>query len=420
MTEPCLQVRSLGKTFRRYRSEWRRIFSWFGVPVAPLEEHWVLRDISFTIAPGEAIGIVGQNGAGKSTLLKLITGTLRPTEGSCTVRGRIAAILELGMGFNPEFTGRQNVLHAAGLMGFQAEEILAVMPEIEAFAEIGEYFDQPVRTYSSGMQMRVAFSVATAFRPDILIVDEALSVGDAYFQHKSFDRIRWYQQQGTTLLIVSHDKSAVQSLCNRAILLDKGRQVADGPPDEIMDYYNALIAEKENSTIQLTSHGSGKQQTTSGTGQASVTEVTLCNDRGEPIEIAQVGEQVALRIRVQAHENLPRLVLGYLLKDRLGQSIFGTNTQLLNQPLIDVCAGEQLEYNIAFTMALGPGSYSVTTALTATETHLVENYEWRDLALVFTVVNVGKSLFDGVAWLPPLIAIGRNVGGGHDLQASNH
>lgn len=412
MTEPCLQVRSLGKTFRRYRSEWRRIFSWFGVPVAPLEEHWVLRDISFTIAPGEAIGIVGQNGAGKSTLLKLITGTLRPTEGSCTVRGRIAAILELGMGFNPEFTGRQNVLHAAGLMGFQAEEILAVMPEIEAFAEIGEYFDQPVRTYSSGMQMRVAFSVATAFRPDILIVDEALSVGDAYFQHKSFDRIRWYQQQGTTLLIVSHDKSAVQSLCNRAILLDKGRQVADGPPDEIMDYYNALIAEKENSTIQLTSHGSGKQQTTSGTGQASVTEVTLCNDRGEPIEIAQVGEQVALRIRVQAHENLPRLVLGYLLKDRLGQSIFGTNTQLLNQPLIDVCAGEQLEYNIAFTMALGPGSYSVTTALTATETHLVENYEWRDLALVFTVVNVGKSLFDGVAWLPPLIAIGRNVGGG--------
>lgn len=412
MTEPCLQVRSLGKTFRRYRSEWRRIFSWFGVPVVPLEEHWVLRDISFAIAPGEAIGIVGQNGAGKSTLLKLITGTLRPTEGSCTVRGRIAAILELGMGFNPEFTGRQNVLHAAGLMGFQAEEILAVMPEIEAFAEIGEYFDQPVRTYSSGMQMRVAFSVATAFRPDILIVDEALSVGDAYFQHKSFDRIRWYQQQGTTLLIVSHDKSAVQSLCNRAILLDKGRQVADGPPDEIMDYYNALIAEKENSTIQLTSHGSGKQQTTSGTGQASVTEVTLCNGRGEPIEIAQVGEQVALRIRVQAHENLPRLVLGYLLKDRLGQSIFGTNTQLLNQPLIDVCAGEQLEYNIAFTMALGPGSYSVTTALTATETHLVENYEWRDLALVFTVVNVGKSLFDGVAWLPPLIAIGRNVGGG--------
>ncbi|MDD2500266.1 MAG: ABC transporter ATP-binding protein [Geobacter sp.] len=405
MTAPSLQIEKLGKAFRRYNGEWRRVLSWFGFPVTPSDEHWVLRDISFGVAPGEAVGIVGQNGAGKSTLLKLITGTLRATEGSCTVSGRIAAILELGMGFNPEFTGRQNVFHAAGLMGFQVSEIQAVMPEIEEFAEIGDYFNQPVRTYSSGMQMRVAFSVATAFRPDILIVDEALSVGDAYFQHKSFDRIRDYQKQGTTLLIVSHDKAAVQSLCNRAILIDKGRQVIDGKPEEVMDYYNALIAEKENSTIRIINHDNGKRQTVSGTGQASVITVGLYNNRGEQIEIAQVGEQVELRILVHVKEALPRLVLGYLIKDRLGQSIFGTNSQLLNQPLECIRGGAFLEYKIDFTMALGPGSYSVTTALTATETHLTENYEWRDLALVFTVANINKPLFDGVAWLPPTVAV---------------
>jgi len=193
-----LNVSGLGKAYRTYHSEFQRIARWFYLPSKPRDEHWVLKDINFSIEPGEAIGIVGQNGAGKSTLLKMITGTLQPTEGSIQVNGRIAAILELGMGFNPELTGRQNVHHAAGLMGFSSEQIAGAMDNIESFAEIGEYFDESVRTYSSGMQMRVAFAVATAFRPDILIVDEALSVGDSYFQHKSFERIREFQAQGTS------------------------------------------------------------------------------------------------------------------------------------------------------------------------------------------------------------------------------
>ena len=222
-----LSVQGLGKAFRSYRSEWHRFARWFGLSVKPREEHWVLRHVSFDIEPGEAIGIVGQNGAGKSTLLKMITGTLKPTEGQVQIHGRIAAILELGMGFNPELTGRQNVHHAAGLMGFTPEQIDAALPDIEAFAEIGDYFGEPVRTYSSGMQMRVAFAVATAWRPEILIVDEALSVGDSYFQHKSFDRIREFQEQGTTLLIVSHDRGAIQSLCDRAILLESGTVIKD-------------------------------------------------------------------------------------------------------------------------------------------------------------------------------------------------
>ena len=199
MSEFLLTVRELGKSFRDYGSEWRRFAAWFGLRVRIKSENWVLRDISFSVAPGESIGIVGQNGAGKSTLLKLITGTMKATTGTVAVHGRIAAILELGMGFDPDLSGRANVYHSAGLMGFSRRAIDGVIVDVETFAEIGEYFDEPARTYSSGMQMRVAFAVATAFRPDILIVDEALSVGDAYFQHKCFKRIREFREQGTSL-----------------------------------------------------------------------------------------------------------------------------------------------------------------------------------------------------------------------------
>src|SRR6266511_1658302 len=228
-----LHVENLGKSYRHWGSEWRRVASWFVPSIVPREEHWVLKDVSFSIRPSEAVGIVGQNGAGKSTLLKLITGTIRPTQGIVQLSGRVAAILELGMGFNPDLTGRQNVYHSAGLMGHSQADIERAMPEIEAFAEIGEYFDQPMRTYSSGMQMRVAFSVATAVRPEVLIVDEALAVGDTYFVHKCIQRIREFRDAGATLLIASHDPTAIQTLCDRAILVDGGRMVLDGNPQEV-------------------------------------------------------------------------------------------------------------------------------------------------------------------------------------------
>ena len=224
-----LRAENLGKAFRVYRSEWHRFARWLGIPIQPVEEHWVLRHISFDIRAGESIGIVGQNGAGKSTLLKILTGTQQLSEGRIEVQGNIAAILELGMGFNSDLTGRQNVYHAAGLMGFNPEQIEQAMPEIEAFAEIGEYFDEPVRTYSSGMQMRVAFSLATAHRPEILIVDEALSVGDAYFQHKCFARIREFRKHGTTLLIVTHDTQLAEDFCHRTLHMVDGRFTAGSP-----------------------------------------------------------------------------------------------------------------------------------------------------------------------------------------------
>jgi lipopolysaccharide transport system ATP-binding protein len=402
-----LEVRNLAKAYRRYGSELRRVLSWFGLPVTPVEESWVLRNINFSISPGEAVGIVGQNGAGKSTLLKLITGTQQPTEGQVQVNGRISAILELGMGFNPEFTGRQNAFHGLGLMGFSRLEIDRVMPEVEAFSEIGEYFNQPVRTYSSGMQMRLAFAVVSAFRPEILIVDEALSVGDAYFQHKSFSRIREFQQQGTTLLIVSHDRAAIQGLCDRAILLERGSVIKDGKPEEVMDFYNAIIAEKENATVEVKRHESGKVQTLSGTGEAQVDHIELCNTSGEPVEVVKVGEELELRILVRLKADIPRLVLGYMIKDRLGQTIFGTNTHHTGQALENPRAGELVWYHVQFAANLGPGTYSVSTALVGGDTHLECNYEWRDLALIFTAANFDKPLFVGSGWIPPRIKVTR-------------
>jgi lipopolysaccharide transport system ATP-binding protein len=400
-----LTVSELGKAFRTYHSELQRFASWFGISSKPKEEHWVLRHINFEIQAGEAIGIIGQNGAGKSTLLKMITGTLKPSEGSVQVNGRIAAILELGMGFNPELTGRSNVHHAAGLMGFSAEQIEQAMPDIEVFAEIGEYFDEAVRTYSSGMQMRVAFAVATAYRPEILIVDEALSVGDAYFQHKSFSRIREFQEQGTTLLIVSHDRSAIQSLCDRAIMLEGGTVIKDGKPEEVFDFYNAIIAEKENSTVEVKQLDDGSTQTNSGTGEAKIETIALYNSQSEIAEVVRVGEEVELHIKVKVYSAVETLVLGYGIKDRLGQVMYGTNTwhteQVIDNPQVD---GDYL-FKIKFPANFGVGSYSVQTALTDRDTHLTANYEWRDLALVFNVINTNKTVFEGCLWNEPRIMI---------------
>jgi lipopolysaccharide transport system ATP-binding protein len=403
----AIVVKGLGKAYKQYPTRWSRLAEWL-VPGRPRHKlKWVLREIEFAVAPGEAVGLIGINGAGKSTLLKLITGTTQPTTGSVYMEGRVAALLELGMGFHPDFTGRQNVYMAGQLLGMTVEEITGLMPDIEAFAEIGDYMDQPVRVYSSGMQMRVAFSVATARRPDILIVDEALSVGDAYFQHKSFDRIRRYREQGTTLLLVSHDKQAIQSVCDRALLLDGGRLAKEGAPEEIMDYYNALIAERENATVRLQATDTGKVQTVSGTGEATVADIALLDEAGERVEVVDVGAPVTLQVTVKTKAAIPRMVLGYMIKDRLGQPMYGTNTHLKELPLDDVAAFETVVYRFAFPMNLGPGSYSVATAIVSTETHLVNNYEWRDLALVFTVVNMRRPYFEGSAWLDPAVDIQR-------------
>ncbi len=401
-----LTVSNVGKAYKRYPGKWARMLEWISGRVRH-DKAWVLRDISFLVNPGEAVGIIGVNGAGKSTLLKIITGTTQPTTGSVRAQGRVAALLELGMGFHPDFTGRQNVFMAGQLLGLRIGEITACMPAIEAFAEIGDYMDRPVRTYSSGMQMRVAFSVATALRPDILIVDEALSVGDAYFQHKCFNRIREFRTQGTTLLIVSHDRTAIQSLCDRAILLEGGYVTKDGAPEEVMDFYNAIIAERKNATVEVRRLDDGRAQTRSGTGEAQIDSIRLLDKDEKAVEFINVGQPVCLVLEVTTHADLPELVVGYMIRDRLGQPVFGTNTHHLGLALDDLRKGELLTLRFSFRADIGTGSYSVSTALHTSDSHLAANYEWRDLALMFNVVNLDRDHFVGGSWIPPQVEFQR-------------
>ena len=398
-----LEVKNIYKSYRTYNSEIWRILSWFGIKHKAIQENYTLKNISFSIKEGEAIGIIGQNGAGKSTLLKIITGTLQATKGEINTTGKISAILELGMGFHPDLTGRQNAYHSAGLMGYTSKQIDAVISDIEDFAEIGEYFDYPVRTYSSGMQMRVAFAVATAYRPNILILDEALSVGDSYFQHKRFDKIKKFKEQGTSLLFVSHDKASILALCDRAILIDKGELLKEGNPEEITDYYNALIAQKENSSVKQQNTNSNKLQTISGTGEATIEKVALYNQEGELIDVVGVGDLVDLKVDVKINKDISSLVLGYAIKDRLGQTMYGTNTWHTKQIIDFPKENDKYQFTLTFPANLGVGTYSIVIALTNSDTHLNENYEWRDLALIFDVVNLNKTYFVGSTWNEPKI-----------------
>jgi lipopolysaccharide transport system ATP-binding protein len=399
-----ITVTNLGKAYKQYPTRWARLAEWLDPRNRHRHHlHWVLQDLNFTVNPGEAVGIIGINGAGKSTLLKMIAGTTQPTTGSVHITGRVAALLELGMGFHPDFTGRQNVYMAGQLLGYQAEEIAAAMREIESFAEIGEYIDHPVRVYSSGMQMRLAFSVATARRPDVLVVDEALSVGDAYFQHKSFDRIREFRKEGTTLLIVSHDKQAIQSICDKAILLNAGKLAMQGKPEAVMDYYNAMLSRGLNATVQQATTESGRVQTVSGSGEAAIMGVALFDEHGGRTDVVNVGQPVRLQVEVRAVADVPELIVGYLIKDRLGQPVFGTNTHYLERKIENLAKNQSVVLNFKFAVNLGEGHYSIAVALHASDTHLAKNYEWRDLALVFHVVNFDRTRFVGVAWLPPSV-----------------
>jgi lipopolysaccharide transport system ATP-binding protein len=370
VNQELLSAKNLGKAFRQYGSEWHRIFSWFGVPARSAGEHWVLRNISFDVGWGEAVGIVGQNGAGKSTLLKLIVGTQKPTEGTVETRGRVAAILELGMGFNPELSGRQNVFHSAGVMGFLRREIERVMPEIEEFADIGDYFDQPVRTYSSGMQMRVAFGVATAIRPEILVVDEALAVGDAAFQRKCFQRIESYISAGTTLLYVSHDIEGVKKVCHRAIFLKHGRLEAIGAAKDVCDEYEKYLFGGRTAVrdVQRRSVNEGRSaryddslksdcEKSYGDGRAVIERIWLENEAGFTANVFYGKELIRIKFLVRFIEAVSSPVFAFLIKIREGIAVYGTDTGLLKQKVQNFSSGDLVE--VAFTVknVLSPGIY---------------------------------------------------------------
>lgn len=385
-------VKDICKSYKKYNTRYDRLIEWFS-PFKS-QRHTVtniLEDISFTVNPGEAVGIIGVNGAGKSTLLKIITGTTAPTRGSVNINGRVAALLELGMGFHPDFTGRENVLMSGQLLGMSIEQIQSQMLNIEDFAEIGQYIDQPVRTYSSGMQVRLAFSVATALRPEILIVDEALSVGDAYFQAKCFSRIKEYKSRGTTLLIVSHDQAAIANLCSRAILIEKGRIVADTVPTDVMNLYNAKLS-KTSKTMEVKLH---KGRMISGDKRAIVEGFYILDETQHRIETIKVAQKCTLCFEIDNKKIEKGLTLGFHIRDRLGNVVFGTNTLAMKAD-ISSFGKKTVKFNLE--MNIGIGEFSVSAALHKERDHYEECYHWVDGIGTFFVVAPNK-IFVGSAWL---------------------
>src|SRR5262245_30392499 len=309
-------------------------------------EFWALKDISFEVEAGTTTGIIGPNGSGKSTLLQIITGTLEPTHGSVSIEGRVAALLELGAGFNPEFTGIENVFMNAALMGFSKAETEQLLPEIASFAEIGDFIYQPLKTYSSGMYIRLAFAAAIAVSPQILIIDEALAVGDAVFQHRCMRRIKEMQENGTTILFVSHDPSAVRALCNRAILLNGGQKIAEGTPADVLNRYQKIIMARQQA-YEASSARTADQPASEflerkatplsyvyrhGDRSAEVLQVDLLDSALHPVELVESGEPVAVRIVYMAHEDLDDVVCGFLIRNRHGIHVYGTNTELQEVP----------------------------------------------------------------------------------------
>jgi len=407
-------VNNLGKKYKRYPHRWARLCEWLSFGrYRNHEETWILRNLSFELGTGESLGVIGVNGAGKSTLLKLLTKTSAPSEGSVEVQGRVAALLELGMGFHQDFSGRVNALMTCQMMGYSSEEARNLIKDIREFSELGDYLDQPVRVYSTGMQVRLAFSAATVTRPEILVVDEALSVGDAYFQHKCIRCIRDYRDQGTTLLFVSHDPGAVKSLCSRAILLDGGSIVQDGVPDTVLDYYNSVIARRKNDKdIRQVTGDDGQVSTRSGNGTARIISADITKKDGYSVRTFLVGEPVILRCVVEFYKDVERPAVGILLRDRMGNDVYGTNTRHLGYGDITVKPGDRLDIAFSLPLNIGPGNYSVCMAVHGGDSHLEENCDWWDRCLVLQVLAGEEPSFVGVAALPVEVVISRE----HQIQ----
>jgi lipopolysaccharide transport system ATP-binding protein len=365
-------------------------------------EFWALKDISFEVEAGTTTGIIGPNGSGKSTLLQIITGTLEPTHGSVSIEGRVAALLELGAGFNPEFTGIENIFMNAALMGFSKAETEHLLPEIANFAEIGDFIYQPLKTYSSGMYIRLAFAAAIAVQPQILIIDEALAVGDAVFQHRCTRRIKEMQENGTTILFVSHDPSAVRALCNRAILLNQGQKIAEGTPSDVLNRYQKIIMarqqayEASNKAVDqpLTASGLFERKATPlsyvyrhGDRTAEVLQVELLDGALHPIELVETGEPVVIRIVYLAHEDLDDVVCGFLIRNRHGIHVYGTNTELQEVPFERVRRGELTEVTFEFNCWLAPEMFSVCVAVHSSPG---VSFDWLDGCLFFRVMSATK------------------------------
>ena len=426
--DPIISVKNVSKTYTIWRDPAARLkhpllqlagemFPFFRKKIDQrlqglCSEFYALNNISFEIKKGEAVGIIGRNGSGKSTLLQIIAGTLQPSSGSVTVNGRVAALLELGSGFNPEFTGRENVFLNASILGLTREETEARFEKIEAFADIGDFINQPVKTYSSGMAVRLAFAVIAHVDADILIIDEALSVGDIFFQQKCMRFIREFIKEHT-LIFVSHDTAAVKSICNRAIWLEKGEMILDGNSKKITEYYIAPIdttavitfqsedqlqKQEDKETLINLKRDTVEQKDRAAlfdnillsegwtTNCAKVDSIAVLNNEGEKISLLHGGEFIAVAIQATTNISLASPILGWFVKDRLGQCLFGEHTYTYVQPPLSLQAGERIEAKFYFKMPLLPnGKYSITVSIADGDPYTHTQHHWVHDAIILEV-----------------------------------
>jgi lipopolysaccharide transport system ATP-binding protein len=435
-SEIAIKVENLSKCYQIYDRPRDRLLQMLARGRRQyFREFWALNDVSFEIAKGETVGIIGRNGSGKSTLLQLICGTLNPTSGSIRTHGRIAALLELGSGFNPDFTGRENVYLNAAVLGLSKEEVDARFDVIAAFADIGEFIEQPVKAYSSGMMVRLAFAVIAHVDADILVVDEALAVGDAFFTQKCMRHLRKFQKNGGTLLFVSHDTGAVTNLCSSAVLLSRGKIDAIGSPKEISEYYLSTLyksrQEVSGTSIERQKQDSIKanrreeyrdmreslinsstlrndieifqfnpENSAFGTGEATIQAVRLLDSDGKHLSWIVGGEDVILEIECLANKDIFQPIIGFDLKDRLGQIIFCDNTYLAFQDNpVFIASGRGAVARFEFRLPILPtGNYTVSAAIAngTQDDHI--QLHWLHDAIAFKV-HASSTVF-GLIGLP--------------------
>ena len=377
-----LRVQNVSKMYRLYRRPVDRLLEVlpFTGGFAPTE-FWALRDVNLSVERGEVLSIVGPNGSGKSTLLQIVSGILEPTRGRVLTQGRIAALLELGAGFNPEFTGRENVFLNGEILGMTRRDMERVFPEIEKFAEIGTFIDRPVKEYSSGMYVRLAFSTAIHVDPEILIVDEALAVGDAIFANRCVKKFEDLKKRNVTVLFVSHDLGLVKRLSDRAVLMVNGRVEALGSPSEVVNRYVGLVLERDQPRKDETRVGGSFRH---GDGASRVESVEILDGSGLATRSLQPGEPVTVQVRARAEKDLEDPVVGVLIRNRLGIDVFGTNTRIEGIDVGPVEAGEAFEVEFTFDCLLTRQDYTLTVA-----TQYREGYsqDWLDDVISFSVVD---------------------------------
>lgn len=373
MSEFAIQVKHLDKMYKLYNKPSDRLRETLGFKV-PVREHYALRDVNFQVERGETVGIIGTNGSGKSTILKIITGVLNPTAGEVKVHGRISALLELGAGFNMEYTGIENVYLNGTMMGFSKEEVDARLQDILDFADIGDFVYQPVKSYSSGMFVRLAFAVAINIDPEILIVDEALSVGDVFFQAKCYRKFEEFKKMGKTILFVSHDLSSISRYCDRVILLNKGVKLEEGSPKQMVDMYKQLLvgqdpAKAEEKKEEQKESWSQQFQVNPnmleyGTKLAEIVDFAVLDDKDRCTNTIEKGSSFRIRMKVVFHQDIQEPIMAYTFKDIKGTEITGTNTLFEKKSVEHSQAGDSCTVTFEQEMFLQGGEYLLSFGCT--------------------------------------------------------